>query len=1095
MSLAADKANEELEAVLARYLRAVEEGRAPDRMELLARHPELAPDLAAFFAGQDRFGRLAAPLRQAVSEIQESTIEQKLAEGGRLGDFRLIREIGRGGMGIVYEAEQISLDRRVALKVLPFASTLDAKQLQRFKNEAQAAAGLHHTNIVPIHATGCERGVHYYAMQYIEGQTLAALIRELRQMEGREHRGSKIGDRGSKPEGSLLASVMTCPYRPEVRSRESTEESMVGRNEMLPTISDQVPAGDTLSAQPRSSTLDSRSSPFFRPVANLGIQAAEALEHAHQLGVIHRDIKPANLMVENVQLSADYSPITTQHSFRLWITDFGLAHCQSQAGVTMTGDLVGTLRYMSPEQALAKRVVVDHRTDIYSLGATLYELLTLEPAFGGADRQEVLRQIAFEEPRPPRRLNKAIPAELETIVLKAIEKNPGERYGSAQELADDLRRYLEDKPIRARRPTLLQRGRKWARRHRSLVWVGGLALLLVLVASILSTVLIWNAYQSETNALKQKDVQLQNSEASLTLARRVLFETLAQLTQMQPRDDPQAKKAVEEAVVKMLNFYEEMETLHGADPVVRREVSRAYHVMAVKVFQALGEREQARRLFVRAVAIAQELADEFPDDPDFQYYLACTYGNFVNLLSEDRDWGAAIEHAKRSTETFSRLATLYPNERRYRRNHAVITYVLGHVLWDQGGHGEEAAVYVHEAIELEKQLIKDFPEPGTNELGLSDELDLAKAYNLLGLILLEGLQRQDAEENFHRAIGVLQKLITRSPLEVEYRQALASAHNNLGEALHTFHDLPAAEHHLGETIQLLKHLTEERPVTPNYEYELALAYNKLGGVLGEKGQSAGALKQYGLALEHLPKSVTDILPEYRWERANGLIRLGHLLSTTGQSAKAEEAYKEALPICEELAAHFQEPGRYGEGLANCSFGLAHLLVGTGHTQQAKEICGQAFQLAPKNLGARARLAWLQATCADAELRDDAQALKLAEDVVKAAPKYGANWRSLGAARYRTGDSKGAIAALQKSMKLANGYDESFNTFFLAMAHWRLGDKKQARQWYDQGVAWMKQNLPYDEELCRFQVEAAGLMQIQEEKNHHKDTADTKKPSN
>src|SRR5262249_1437292 len=158
--------------------------------------------------------------------------------------------------------------------------------------------------------------------------------------------------------------------------------------------------------------------------------------------VVHRDIKPANLLVDG--------------RGNLWVTDFGLAHCQSQAGLTMTGDLVGTLRYMSPEQALAKRVPVDHRTDIYSLGVTLYELLTLEPAFGGRDRQELLRQIAFDEPRRPCRLNKAIPAELETITLKAIAKSPSERYSTAQELADDLRRFLEDKPIRAKRPTLFQ---------------------------------------------------------------------------------------------------------------------------------------------------------------------------------------------------------------------------------------------------------------------------------------------------------------------------------------------------------------------------------------------------------------------------------------------------------------------------------------------------------------------------------------------------------------------------------------------------------------------------------------------------------------
>jgi hypothetical protein len=163
------------------------------------------------------------------------------------------------------------------------------------------------------------------------------------------------------------------------------------------------------------------------------------------------------------------------------VTDFGLAHCQSQASLTATGDLVGTLRYMSPEQALAHRVVIDHRTDVYSLGATLYELLTLRPAFGGQDRQELLRQIAFEEPVRPRRLKRAVPAELEIIVLKSLEKRPQDRYATAQELADDLERWLRHEPIRARRPTLVQRAAKWGRRHKPVVAAGAVVMLMALM--------------------------------------------------------------------------------------------------------------------------------------------------------------------------------------------------------------------------------------------------------------------------------------------------------------------------------------------------------------------------------------------------------------------------------------------------------------------------------------------------------------------------------------------------------------------------------------------------------------------------------------
>jgi tetratricopeptide (TPR) repeat protein len=439
-------------------------GEQPDIEEFAGRHPEAAGVLRQVLQAL-QLVRISGPQAEASGHAQaaESPVT------GILGDFRLLREVGRGGMGVVYEAEQISLGRHVALKVLPFASTLDARQLQRFKNEAQAAAGLHHTNIVPVYATGCERGVHFYAMQFIAGHTLAGLIRELRRLEGRETAG----------ETGLAPPPASGPGRPA--SAGPTMAAATGSYPLAPFVPAYrpglgvvAPAADTAPRAPLATEYSAGSPAYFRTVVELGIQAAQALEHAHQLGVVHRDIKPGNLLVEG-------APGAATPGVRLWVTDFGLAHVQSQAGLTMTGDLVGTLRYMSPEQALAKRVPIDHRTDIYSLGVTLYELLTLEPAFGGQDRQELLRQIAFEEPKPPRRHNKAVPRELETIVGKAMEKNPADRYATAQELADDLERFLKDEPIRARRPSLVQRARKWARRHkaatRAVVCVAAICLL------------------------------------------------------------------------------------------------------------------------------------------------------------------------------------------------------------------------------------------------------------------------------------------------------------------------------------------------------------------------------------------------------------------------------------------------------------------------------------------------------------------------------------------------------------------------------------------------------------------------------------------
>ena len=270
--------------------------------------------------------------------------DECVSETRILGDFRLVRELGCGGMGIVYEAEQLSLCRRVALKMLPFVALVDPKQLQRFQNEARAAASLNHPSIVRVHSVGCDRGVHYYAMEYIEGQTLAHVIAELRAAAG------------------------SSPLTNETSSTFISSGGLAGNQS------------------------------FFHVVASLGIQAADALEHAHQLGIVHRDIKPSNLMVDA--------------NGHLWITDFGLATGNTITGPTLTGDVLGTLRYMSPEQAAGERRMPDGRTDIYSLGVTLYELATLQPAFPAENRQELLRQIADTDPVPPRRLNKAHAARL-----------------------------------------------------------------------------------------------------------------------------------------------------------------------------------------------------------------------------------------------------------------------------------------------------------------------------------------------------------------------------------------------------------------------------------------------------------------------------------------------------------------------------------------------------------------------------------------------------------------------------------------------------------------------------------------------------------
>ncbi len=450
------------------YLAELEAGKAPSRSQFLDRYPDLRAPLAACLEGLELVHKAAGSSASASQPSLRATIgEIDFAAADPLGDFRIIGEVGRGGMGIVYEAFQLSLGRVVALKVLPFASALNPRHLQRFKNEAQAAAQLHHTNIVPVYAVGHERGVHFYAMQLIDGQSVSALIKDLRTQAGKT-----TGEHNSSVRAQLPP-VTSTPRPP--RKPKSGQETI------------------SLAAGSISTQRSQRTTEFYRTAARLMVQASEALEHAHSFGVIHRDIKPANLLIDT--------------RGNLWVTDFGLAQFMADGQLTHTGDLVGTLAYMSPEQAGGGRAPLDHRTDIYSLGATLYEMLTLEPLFGGNNRPALLHRILNDEPVPPRSLDRAIPIELETIVLKAVSKNPVERYKTAQEMADDLQRFLDNKPILARRPALVDRVRKWGRRHPSIIVAGVLLLVFSIAGLIINNYLLAEANRRTQEALKRVDKQ------------------------------------------------------------------------------------------------------------------------------------------------------------------------------------------------------------------------------------------------------------------------------------------------------------------------------------------------------------------------------------------------------------------------------------------------------------------------------------------------------------------------------------------------------------------------------------------------------------
>jgi predicted Ser/Thr protein kinase len=403
--------HDSLDAVIAGYMLAVEAGDVPNRQELLDQHPEHADALRAFFTELDRMDRVASPLRIADGLEATGAVEANghtvLPTVRYFGDYELLEEIARGGMGIVYKARQMSLNRLVALKMILAGSFATSRDVQRFRSEAEAAANLDHPHIVPIYEVGEHEGQQYYAMKFVEGTSLA-----------------------KHPKGDP-------------------------RQEVEPML-----------------------------------DVIRAVHHAHQRGVLHRDLKPSNVLVDSQGTR--------------YVTDFGLAKRLADANVSFTesGQVLGTPKYMPPEQAAGRKdlTVV---ADVYSLGVILYERLTGQTPFTGDNALTLIRQARESDPPRPSTIRAGFDRDLETVVLKCLEKEPGRRYPSAEALADDLDRWLAGKPITARPSGSVARAWKWARRNPAVAALAasvGVLLVVVLIGSIVAAVRLAAAARSSRAA-------------------------------------------------------------------------------------------------------------------------------------------------------------------------------------------------------------------------------------------------------------------------------------------------------------------------------------------------------------------------------------------------------------------------------------------------------------------------------------------------------------------------------------------------------------------------------------------------------------------
>jgi hypothetical protein len=550
--------DQRLDEVIAAYVQAAEAGHAPDRQALLARHLDLAAELAAFFADQDQFDRLAAPLRAmrppAVPGRAEAGGGGQPALGGRVGyfgDYELLEEIGRGGMGVVYKARQRSLNRLVALKMIGIARTASPSDVRRFHGEAEAAANLDHPNIVSIHEVGEYQGQPYYSMKLVESGSLA----------------------------------------------------------------DGAPA-DSADQQRRA--------------ADLLAMVARAVHYAHQRGILHRDLKPANILIECRTGDDEPTP---------YVADFGLAKwLEHDARLTHTGTIIGTPPYMAPEQAAGRRDLTA-AVDIYSLGAILYERLTGRPPFQGGTPLETLRLVVEQEPLRPRVLEPRVDRDLETVCLKCLEKEPGRRYGSALELAEDLERWRHGEPIRARRSGRVKRTWRWCRRHR---WAPGLTVALVAVIVVLILLAAVRIQRARRQALVAQEEYLrakQQADTDRRTARQALDSLTSNITEewLRQPSDPAIRKPL---LQEVLRLYEEQ--AQAKDP----KVAAAAHRQAGRIQEQLDQPRAAAASYDTAIALLRNASGDAPRSAEELQAVADLYGRRAGVLLRLKDHAGAARAAE-----------------------------------------------------------------------------------------------------------------------------------------------------------------------------------------------------------------------------------------------------------------------------------------------------------------------------------------------------------------------------------------------------------------------------------------------------------------
>lgn len=628
--LSPDQQQELLDNAVEEFTERLRQGKRPSIAEFKERYPSVSDEIEDLLTSVAMIEELKNQNTATTDSLKKEM--KQITRLERIGDYRIIRELGRGGMGVVFEAIHESLGRRVAIKVMPNRTFDDQKYLERFKREAQAAANLHHTNIVSVFGIGQAGEHHYYVMEFVDGESLSDILKRLNDLS----------------DANTLDGF----------NAETKDNDAPALDEYQTDVDFDIQAPSKISLKKFNSHRER-----YLWTARIGAQLADGLAYAHGLNILHRDIKPANLLIDKHET--------------VWLTDFGLVKNITHQTITKTGDIIGTPQYMAPESFDG---AYDQCSETYCLGLTLYEMATLRPAFENATTPELIRRITTTTPLPPNKVDRKIPRDLNRIIQKSISKEPAYRYQSAADMREDLRAFLDDRPIAARRISLVENMYRWSRRNplqASLSFFSAAMLLTIAVVATLALIKNNFLYQQSQERLTSAKTERRATARHRELAERAidvtvqsvdkLFRSIAFKNSNAPNEfsldgfgdlegvSATLKESDAQVLEQMLQFYLEFVgdnryqsnlQLKVLSALAHRRVANFHHLM--------GQFDEAIDSYQQAVAIYNEVNLASHNDMNSIFNLVRT----LNELGKAYELRGQLTDRKFANEQFGRAIAL-----------------------------------------------------------------------------------------------------------------------------------------------------------------------------------------------------------------------------------------------------------------------------------------------------------------------------------------------------------------------------------------------------------------------------------------------------